>query len=115
MVKEPLSESVLAKIFKTSPQNPEKLIKREDKNHEFKESYNNGSMASYLKTMAAFANNDGGYIVFGITDSPRLLKGLDEKGYKVMDCIQVLPDEDGLKGKTYRVVNVSKVYAEEVI
>lgn len=36
-----------------------------------------------------------------------LLKGLDEKGYKVMDCIQVLPDEDGLKGKTYGVVNVS--------
>ena len=89
MVKEPLSESVLAKIFKTSPQNPEKLIKREDKNHEFKESYNNGSMASYLKTMAAFANNDGGYIVFGITDSPRLLKGLDEKGYKQFDELSV--------------------------
>lgn len=89
MVKEPLSEEMLAKIFKTNSQNPEKLIKREDKNHEFKESYSNGNMASYLKTMASFANNDGGYIVFGITDSPRLLKGLDEKAYKQFDELSV--------------------------
>ncbi len=89
MVNEPLSEEALAKIFKTSPQNPEKLIKREDKNHEFKESYNNGNMATYLKTMAAFANNDGGYIVFGITDSPRFLKGLDDRAYKQFDELSI--------------------------
>lgn len=89
MVKEPLSEEMLGKIFKTSSQNPEKLIKREDKNHEFKESYNNCNMATYLKTLASFANNDGGYIVFGITDSPRLLKGLDEKAYKQFDELSV--------------------------
>lgn len=79
MDSEPLSEKSLVKIFKTDPDNPNKLIKREDKCHEFKKSYNNGSMASYLKTMAAFANHDGGYIIFGIKDSPRELKGLEEK------------------------------------
>lgn len=89
MIKEPLSEEMLAKIFKTSPQDTEKLIKREDKNHEFKESYHNGNMATYLKTMAAFANNDGGYIVFGIGDSPRLLKGLSDKSYRQFDELSV--------------------------
>ena len=78
-MKNPISDEMLAKIFKTSPQNPDRLIKREDKNHEFKEAYNNANMAMYLKTMAAFANNDGGYIIFGIKDSPRLLLGLSEK------------------------------------
>ena len=79
MRRDPLSEESLSKIFKTSPQDPDRLIKREDKNHEFKESYSAGNMATYLKTMAAFANNDGGYIVFGIKDSPRILQGLNDK------------------------------------
>ena len=35
-----------------------------------------------MKTMAAFANNSGGYIVFGISDSPRTAKGLSEKSLK---------------------------------
>ena len=88
-MKEPLAEEKLSKIFKTSSQNPYKLIKREDKNHEFKEAYNNANMASYLKTMAAFANNDGGYIIFGVTDSPRTLKGLDDRGYKQFDELSI--------------------------
>lgn len=33
--------------------------------------------------------------------------GLAKKGYAVMDCLQVLPDEAGLEGKTYGIVNVS--------
>ncbi|MBO4985543.1 MAG: C40 family peptidase [Bacteroides sp.] len=36
-----------------------------------------------------------------------LLAGLKEKGYTVMDCVEVLPNESQLKGKTYGVVNVS--------
>lgn len=47
----------------------------------------------------------------GVTTSAEaktaLLAGLAEKGYKVMDCLQVLPDEEGLEGKTYGIVNVS--------
>ena len=33
----PLSEEILSSIFKTSPKHPDRLIKREDTNHEFKE------------------------------------------------------------------------------
>lgn len=47
----------------------------------------------------------------GVTTSPEakagLLDGLRRKGYTVMDCLQVLPDEQGLKSKTYGIVNVS--------
>lgn len=36
-----------------------------------------------------------------------LLDGLDERGYQVVDCLQLLPDEAALEGKTYGVVNLS--------
>ena len=47
----------------------------------------------------------------GVTTSAEaktaLLDGLAKKGYAVMDCLQVLPDETGLESKTYGIVNVS--------
>lgn len=47
----------------------------------------------------------------GVTTSSEakteLLDSLQRAGYKVMDCLQVLPDEQGLEGKTYGIVNVS--------
>lgn len=43
---------------------------------EYKETFNFGSLAKYFKTMMAFANNRGGIIIFGITNSPRTIKGL---------------------------------------
>lgn len=75
----PLDENELFKIFKTSAQYPDRLIKREDKNHEFKASFNMANAAMYLKTIAAFANNEGGYIIFGVQDKPHTMLGLDEK------------------------------------
>lgn len=53
-----------------------KLRSRESNTVEFKKAFNMGSAAAYAKTMAAFANNTGGYIVFGIEDSPRSILGL---------------------------------------
>lgn len=47
----------------------------------------------------------------GVTTSAEarrgLLDGLKQAGYEVTDCLQLLPDEEGLEGKTYAVVNVS--------
>lgn len=47
----------------------------------------------------------------GVTTSAEakaaLLNGLAKSGYKVMDCLQVLPDEKGLEGKVYGIINVS--------
>ncbi|WP_308755684.1 NlpC/P60 family protein [uncultured Bacteroides sp.] len=36
-----------------------------------------------------------------------LLKELAKRGYTVMDCLQLLPDGEGLEGKTYGIINVS--------
>ena len=36
-----------------------------------------------------------------------LLDGLEKAGYRVMDCLQLLPDEAALEGRTYGVVNLS--------
>lgn len=47
----------------------------------------------------------------GVTTSAEakaaLLQGLAKANYKVMDCLQLLPDEEGLEGKTYGIINVS--------
>lgn len=47
----------------------------------------------------------------GVTTSAEakaaLLNGLSKADYKVMDCLQVLPDEAALAGKTYGILNVS--------
>ena len=85
----PLDESVLFRIFKTSPKYPDRLIKREDKNHEFKQSFNMANAATYLKTIAAFANNEGGYIIFGVKDSPHIMLGLDEKALERFSSLPV--------------------------
>lgn len=47
----------------------------------------------------------------GVTTSAEakaaLLQGLAKADYKVMDCLQVLPDAEQLEGKTYGIINVS--------
>lgn len=47
----------------------------------------------------------------GVTTSAEaktaLAEGLKQKGYEVMDCLQLLPDEQALEGKVYGIVNVS--------
>ena len=57
--------------------NKQGLLKsRESYTVEFKQSFNGNNLFSYAKTMAAFANNRGGYIIFGVTDNPRRVIGI---------------------------------------
>lgn len=62
--------------------NEGKLKSRESNKVEFKRAFNMGNAAAYAKTMAAFANNAGGYIVFGIEDSPRSICGLKNDNFE---------------------------------
>ncbi|MEO1667248.1 MAG: ATP-binding protein [Chloroflexota bacterium] len=73
---DPFSETRLAKIFQTDPDQIDKLLPRESSTLEFKENFNLGGLAAYARTMAAFANSEGGYLVFGVKDNPRLLLGM---------------------------------------
>jgi len=79
MVKEtPFSQSNLNKIFKLSSTKEDRITSRENSWLEFKESFGWKSMALYLKSCAAFANNKGGYIVFGVAERPNRLVGLNK-------------------------------------
>lgn len=88
-MKNPLSLEVLTGIFRVSPKEPSRIINREGTTIEFKESYNHGNMAQYFKAMAAFANNQGGYILFGIGDKPRRLIGLKDKSLSQFEELKV--------------------------
>ena len=66
-----------------------RIINREGSSIEFKESYSHAGMAQYFKTMAAFANNSGGYIIFGVGDKPRRLIGLKDKNLTQFEDLKV--------------------------
>ena len=88
-MKNPLSLEILTGIFRTSPKEPSRIINREGTTIEFKESYNHGNMTQYFKAMAAFANNNGGYILFGVGDRPRRLLGLKDKSLNQFEELKV--------------------------
>ena len=55
------------------------LFHREGQCLEFKEQFNLAGLADYFRDFAAFANNKGGFLIFGVTDSPRVAAGMNEK------------------------------------
>ena len=65
-------------LLRLDDNNPTRLISRENSRLEFKQSFNWSNRAKYGKALAAFANADGGFIVFGVRDAPRELVGVNE-------------------------------------
>ena len=65
---------------------------RERNDLEYKEKFGKNSFSKYAKTMASFANNKGGYIVFGIKDSPREIIGVSNnfREFKQEDLTEFL-------------------------
>ena len=84
-MKDPFSDKCLGKVFKCNTSNPYKLISRESSTLEFKESFSTSALYKYAKTMAAFANKDGGYIIFGVKDKPRTVVGLNNDTFESFD------------------------------
>ena len=79
----------LQKLLRCDPSNSGRLVSRENKRLEYKETFNWGSRRKYAKTMAGFANNDGGFIVFGVKDSPHDLVGVDTTRFDELDPAEV--------------------------
>lgn len=52
---------------------------RESEHREFKLKFENNNLPKFTRTMASFANRDGGVIFFGIKDRPREVVGVSEK------------------------------------
>jgi len=63
------------------------LYHREGQELEFKEQYNFSGLAGYFRDFAGFANNRGGYIIFGVKNSPRIPVGLRPKSLDQFDKI----------------------------
>ena len=72
----------LKEIFLNNENN--NLPLRESKTVEFKSNFNMANIkdGTYLKTMAAFANSDGGIIIFGVTDRPRTASGMSNDNFE---------------------------------
>jgi hypothetical protein len=89
MDNKPFSQEKINDIFRTSTKNPTRLVSRESSNLEFKASFGWKSLPGYLKSFASFANAKGGYLVFGVSNRPRKLVGLNginEKLFEDIDC-----------------------------
>jgi predicted HTH transcriptional regulator len=97
----------------------EDIIRGESKNAEFKEMPPRNS-EKYTKTVVAFANSQGGRLVFGVADETREIVGIDEAIlFQTMDSItnaisdscvpQIVPEIEPvtIQGKTVIVVTVS--------
>lgn len=64
-----------------------RLFHREGQELEFKEQFNLSGLADYFRDFAAFANNRGGYLIFGVKDSPRVLQGMSAKSIEHFEKI----------------------------
>lgn len=84
MADQPLREK-LKGLLQLKPDTKDVLRNRENSQLEFKETFGLGSRAKYAKTLAAFANNRGGYIVFGVTNEPHRIKGLNTANFDSCD------------------------------
>jgi len=80
-----IDENLIREYLRTSSNGS--LHHREGQELEFKEQFNLAGLADYFRDFAAFSNNKGGYIIFGVSDSPRKLKGLSTSSLEQFDKI----------------------------
>lgn len=66
------------------------MKRRESKSLEIKENLNlsQDAKALYARTMAGFANHEGGYILFGVRNSPHELIGMSNNNFENLDPAQ---------------------------
>lgn len=82
-------ERTLRTTLRLKTEGSDTLRNRESTQLEFKETFNLGSLAKYARTMAGFANNRGGFIVFGVANAPHRLKGLNIDKFESCDPAKV--------------------------
>lgn len=78
----PTSTETLSAIFKPLKSNQKLIGTREGVTIEYKAIFESKKIAKYAKTIAAFANHLGGYLIFGIKDKPHEMLGLSKSSLK---------------------------------
>ena len=69
-----IDENEIKEILRIRPNG--RLYHREGQTVEFKQQFNFAGLGDYFRDFAAFSNNKGGHLIFGVTDSPRTVTGL---------------------------------------
>jgi Putative DNA-binding domain len=87
------------------------LFHREGQTLEFKEQFNLAGLADYFRDFAAFSNNRGGYLVFGVTDSPRVATGLSEKSLAAFQKI----DPEKISGYLLEIFSSEISWAQTLV
>lgn len=87
-MKDLLSTEILADFFQVNENNV--LQRRESSSVEFKTEFdwaNKEKRIKYIKSMVAFANSKGGYLIFGIGKNPHTIEGCE--GFDTVDSAAV--------------------------
>lgn len=82
-------ETDVLSLLKLDARTLGRLKSRESTRLEYKQTFNWGAKAEYAKSMIAFANHRGGYIVFGVKNQPHDLVGLNVKAFDRLDDHEV--------------------------
>jgi hypothetical protein len=126
---DPFNENLLSKIFRISSSNPECLAVDEGISIEFKENFSMELKDDYSKTLASYANADGGYILFGVSDGKKRMVGLNSDNFKNRDPAKItialreflVPDikwykyVHEFKGRVFGLIYVEKAAVKPVI
>ena len=78
-------QSQLELIFEEDVHRPGVSKRRESTWLEFKTNFQPQQVPEYAKALAAFANNEGGYIVFGVESRPHRLAGMTNSRFSEYD------------------------------
>lgn len=85
MSPDPFSQEVLNRIFTISAKYQDRLNSRESSWLEFKEAFGFQNLGKYIRSAGAFANAKGGYIVYGVANSPHKLIGMKDERFDQLD------------------------------
>lgn len=102
MIDNPFLETTINEIFSLKENGY--LHHRESTELEYKEQFNHSGWDEYLRDFAAFSNNNGGYIIFGIRNSPRIPIEISEKSLQMFEEI----DEEYISGE------INKLFAPSI-
>ena len=106
---EKLNPAIINEILKVKADG--NVHHRESQYLEFKESFNLAGLADYFRDFAAFANNKGGYLIFGVKDRPkRELIGLASKSVEQFDKL----DPELITGFLLEIFSTSISWEHEI-
>lgn len=89
-------DTQLKKLFASLDAGTLRLSAREGLTVEFKQSFNWANRSLYAKSMAAFSNNRGGYLIFGVADKPRIVVGVPGDNFDNLDEAKISSYLNGL-------------------